>query len=242
MIAVLRVIFLLPLIILACIGGIFICLLRPFHRNNTYLMAQMLSKFAPLFGIKLIVRIPKDLTNSSKVIIANHQNNFDVVTICAGVTRGVVSLGKKSLIWVPFFGQLYWLSGNILIDRKNKTKAAGTIAQTAEKMLEGGLSVWIFPEGTRSRGRGLLPFKTGAFHTAIQAKVDVIPVVMSSSENISLNRWNNGSLIIESLPAMPVAQMSKENVRELSKTAHSNMQQKLNELDNEVNELNKKSA
>lgn len=205
-------------------------------------MAQMLSKFAPLFGIKLIVRIPKDLTNSSKVIIANHQNNFDVITICAGVTRGVVSLGKKSLIWVPFFGQLYWLSGNILIDRKNKTKAAGTIAQTAEKMLEGGLSVWIFPEGTRSRGRGLLPFKTGAFHTAIQAKVDVIPVVMSSSDSISLNRWDNGTLIIESLQAMPVAQMSKENVRELSKTAHSNMLQKLNELDAEVNELNKKTA
>lgn len=239
MIAVLRVIFLLPLIILAIVGGIAICLLRPFHRNNTFLMAQMLSKFAPLFGIKLDVRIPKELTNTSKVIIANHQNNFDVVTICAAVTRGAVSLGKKSLIWVPFFGQLYWLSGNILIDRNNRSKAAGTIAQTAEKMLAGGLSVWIFPEGTRSRGRGLLPFKTGAFHTAIQANVDMVPVVMSSSDHISLNRWNNGTLIIESLPPMLVSEMDKGNVREMAKTAHQNMQKKLTELDAEVAELNK---
>ncbi|MCG7529947.1 1-acylglycerol-3-phosphate O-acyltransferase [Psychrobium sp. MM17-31] len=240
MIAVLRVIFLLPLIIIAIVGGILICLIRPFHRDNTFLMSKMLSGFAPLFGIKLIVRVPQDLSKTSKVVIGNHQNNFDVVTISAGVTRGVVSLGKKSLIWVPFFGQLYWLSGNILIDRKNKSKAAGTIAQTAEKMLKDNLSVWIFPEGTRSRGRGLLPFKTGAFHTAMQAKVDVVPIVMSSSDHISLNRWNNGVMIIESMPPIDVETINKDNVREVAAKAHSDMQAKLDQLDAEVVKLNEK--
>lgn len=240
MIALLRIIFVLPLIIITCIIGMLLCLVRPFHRNNTYLVSRLFSKLAPFFGIKIIMRIPQDISDTPKVMIANHQNSYDVVTICAGVTRGVVSLGKKSLVWVPFFGQLYWLSGNILIDRNNKSKALGTIGQTASKMAAGKLSVWMFPEGTRSRGRGLLPFKTGAFHTALQANVDIVPIVMSSTTNVSLNRWNNGTVIIESLPAMPVTEINKGNIRETAALAHDNMKQMLAKLDAEVEALNKK--
>lgn len=240
MIALLRIIFLLPIIIITCIVGMLACIVRPFHRNNTYLVSRLFSGLAPFFGITLIVRVPEDISTTPKVVIANHQNSYDVITICAGVTRGVVSLGKKSLVWVPFFGQLYWLSGNILIDRKNKSKAAGTIAQTASKMAAGRLSVWMFPEGTRSRGRGLLPFKTGAFHTAVQANVDIVPVVMSSSNHIRLNKWNNGTLIIQSLPAMPADKMNKGNVRETAALAHENMQQLLIKLDEEVAMLDQK--
>ncbi len=240
MIALLRIIFVLPLIIITCIIGMLLCLVRPFHRNNTYLVSRLFSKLAPFFGIKIIMRIPQDISDTPKVMIANHQNSYDVVTICAGVTRGVVSLGKKSLVWVPFFGQLYWLSGNILIDRNNKSKALGTIGQTASKMAAGKLSVWMFPEGTRSRGRGLLPFKTGAFHTALQANVDIVPIVMSSTTNVSLNRWNNGTVIIESLPAMPVTDINKGNIRETAALAHDNMKQMLAKLDAEVEALNKK--
>ena len=65
------------------------------------------------------------------------------------------------------------------------------------------LSIWMFPEGTRSRGRGLLPFKTGAFHTAMQAGVPIVPVVASSYANqIDLNRWDNGEVLIEMLPPL----------------------------------------
>ena len=64
-----------------------------------------------------------------------------------GKWENCVSLGKKSLKWIPFFGQLYWLSGNILIDRANRSKAAGTISKSAEKIKQKGLSVWMFPGG-----------------------------------------------------------------------------------------------
>lgn len=240
MIALFRIIFILPIVIITSIVGMLASIARPFHRNNTYTVSQLLYRLAPLFGIKVIVRVPHDISSTPKVMIANHQNSFDVVTISSGVTPGVVSLGKKSLVWVPFFGQLYWLSGNILIDRKNKSKAIGTISQTADKMISKQLSVWIFPEGTRSNGRGLLPFKTGAFHTAIQANVDVVPIVMNSTDHIRLNRWNNGTVIIESLPAMPVSEMNKGNVRDMAQLAHENMKEALVRLDAEVAELNKK--
>ncbi|MDE9448418.1 1-acyl-sn-glycerol-3-phosphate acyltransferase, partial [Xenorhabdus bovienii] len=97
-----------------------------------------------------------------------------------------------------FFGQLYWLTGNILINRENRTKAHGTISQVVNQIKKHQISVWMFPEGTRSRGRGLLPFKTGAFHAAIAAGVPIVPVCVSSTHGkIKFNRWNNGTVIVE---------------------------------------------
>ncbi|XPE23115.1 1-acyl-sn-glycerol-3-phosphate acyltransferase [Shigella sonnei] len=62
----------------------------------------------------------------------------------------------------PLFGQLYWLTGNFLIDRNNRTKAHGTCG-SSESLQKTPYFHLDVPEGTRSRGRGLLPFKTGAF-------------------------------------------------------------------------------
>lgn len=68
--------------------------------------------------------------------------------------------------------------------------------KVGEIIRERQISIWMFPEGTRSRGRGLLPFKTGAFHTAIAAGVPIVPIVCSSLHNkVDLNRWNNGVVI-----------------------------------------------
>lgn len=238
MIALFRVILLIPIIILICIGGCLFCLIRPFHRNNTYQVAGILSKLAPLFGIKLIVRVPQGQEYRPQVFIGNHQNTYDVVTISGAVLEGTVSVGKKSLKWVPFFGQLYWLTGNIMIDRKNKTRAAGTINQTAERMIKDKLSVWMFPEGTRSRGGGLLPFKTGAFHTAIRAGVPVVPVVLSTTSKFRLNRWNNGYAIAEMMAPVATENYDKTNVRELARYCHDMMSGKLAALDHEVEILN----
>lgn len=238
MIALFRVILLVPIIIFVCVAGCLFCLIRPFHRNNTYVMSGVLSKLAPLFGIKLIIRVPKGIQYVPKVFIGNHQNTYDVITISGAVTEGTVSVGKKSIKWIPFFGQLYWLSGNIMIDRKNKTRATGTINQTSKRMINDKLSIWMFPEGTRSRGNGLLPFKTGAFHTAIQAKVPVVPVVLSTTSHFRLNRWNNGYAIAEMLEPIATDNYDRRKVRELAKLCHDVMSDKIVELDQQVIALN----
>jgi 1-acyl-sn-glycerol-3-phosphate acyltransferase len=141
---------------------------------------------------------------------------------------------------MPLFGQLYWLTGNILIDRANRSKAVGTIDQVVTSLKESDVSVWMFPEGTRSRGRGLLPFKTGAFHAAIGAGLPIIPIVCSSTGGVKLNRWNNGHVIVEMLPPISTEDYDKSNVRQLANLAREQMAAKLEELDKEVVELNKK--
>ena len=160
-----------------------------------------------------------------------------MITAANIVQPTTVTVGKKSLLWIPFFGLLYWLTGNLLIDRDNRAKAHSTIAKVVDEFKRKRISFWMFPEGTRSRGRGLLPFKTGAFHAAVAAGVPIIPIVVSTTHNkIKLNRWKNGLVIVEMLPPVDVAAFEKESVRKLATHCRELMQAKLNELDAEVAE------
>ncbi len=137
----------------------------------------------------------------------------------------------------PLFGQLYWLTGNLLIDRNNRAKAHGTIAEVVKQIQKRNISIWMFPEGTRSRGRGLLPFKTGAFHAAIAAGVPIIPVCVSTTSNkINLNRLRNGLVIVEMLPPIDITRFGKDQVRELATHCREVMAKKIEELDKEVAE------
>ena len=208
------------------------------HRNNVYFAGKTYSTMARLVGVKLVYRATGIIDpNKTYVCIANHQSTYDLATVSHGAIPGVVTVGKKSLKWIPIFGLIYWLSGNIMIDRKNTSKARDTLSLTADKMRERNLSIWMFPEGTRSRGKGLLPFKTGAFRLAIAEKKDIVPVVCSelNKGKIKLNRWNNGTVIVEMLP--PLAYSEDISARQLANDMHQMMQENFNRISEEAKQL-----
>ncbi|OOE88303.1 1-acylglycerol-3-phosphate O-acyltransferase [Salinivibrio sharmensis] len=240
MIFVVRLLALLIVAILLFIFGGLYCLLSPRNPRNCYHISKWFGRLSGLFGISLELRFAEGAPREpgASVCIANHQSNWDMVTLSNALMPGAVTVGKKSLLWIPIFGQLYWLTGNVLIDRANRSKAMGTIAQVTEKIREKQLCVWLFPEGTRSRGRGLLPFKTGAFHAAIGAGVPLIPVVCSSTHHLKANRWNNGHVIVEVMAPISPEGYDKDNVRDLAKHCHQVMKSKLEQLDAEVAERN----
>lgn len=243
MIALLRVLAVAIFAIVMFVFGCGYCLLSPRNPKHVFTFGRLFGKMSRVFGIKLELRIPPDAYQRGQhVYVANHQNNWDLFTVSSAVTPKVVTVGKKSLVWMPLFGQLYWLTGNILIDRGNRSKAKGTIDQVVDSLNSSDVSVWMFPEGTRSRGRGLLPFKTGAFHAAVGAKLPIIPIVCSSTEGIKLNRWNNGHVIVEMLPPVSVEGYSKDNVRALANLCREQMKDKLEALDKEVAMLNQQQG
>lgn len=240
MLKLLRIFIVTVCCILICVLGTVYSFIRFKNPSNVGIMARWFGRLHPLFGLKVEYRFPNSINKLSPAIyIGNHQNNYDMVTISYMVRRRTVSVGKKSLIWIPFFGILYWITGNIFLDRENRTKAHSTMAQLAHRINEDNLSIWMFPEGTRSRGRGLLPFKTGAFHAAISAGVPIIPVVCSTTHNkINLNRWNNGIVICEMLDPIDVSGYSKDNVRDLATYCHDLMEKRIAELDMEIAKRN----
>ncbi|MFD0966007.1 1-acylglycerol-3-phosphate O-acyltransferase [Seminibacterium arietis] len=222
--------------ILICILGTIYSLIRFRNPSNVGVIARWFGRLYPLFGLDVEHRFPAEADKIGRCIyIGNHQNNYDMVTISYMVMPRTVSVGKKSLIWIPFFGILYWVTGNIFLDRENRTKAHGTMTELANRINSDNLSIWMFPEGTRSRGRGLLPFKTGAFYAAVSAGVPIVPVVCSTTHNqIDLNRWKNGKVICEMLPPVDTSSYSKENVRELAEYCRRIMSERINQLDDEI--------
>ncbi|MEJ5073476.1 1-acylglycerol-3-phosphate O-acyltransferase [Enterobacter ludwigii] len=238
MLLIFRAIIVVIYCILVCILGCVYCLFSPRNPKHVATFGHLFSRLAPVFGLKVERRLPEGYENFGNAIyIGNHQNNYDMVTAASIVIPPTVTVGKKSLLWVPFFGLLYWLTGNLLIDRNNRSKAHTTIAEVVNAFQKRKISFWMFPEGTRSRGRGLLPFKTGAFHAAIAAGVPIIPVCVSNTSNkINLNRINNGLVIVEMLPPIDTSGYGKDQVRELATHCREIMKAKIAELDLEVAE------
>ncbi|GGH92018.1 1-acyl-sn-glycerol-3-phosphate acyltransferase [Pseudomonas fluvialis] len=217
--------------------GLILGLCRPFNPDNSRLCARLYSWPAlRLLNIKVDTATEglRDHQRSC-VIVANHQSNYDLYVLGKVVPKRTVSIGKKSLKWVPFFGQLYWLAGNVLIDRGNARQAKQAMLTTTETLQHQDTSIWVFCEGTRNLGKGLLPFKKGAFQMAIAAGVPIIPVCVSTyAGKLSLNRWLGGRIRIESLPAIPTSGLSMDDLPALIERCREQMQACITRLDNQL--------
>ena len=157
--------------VIASVVGLLIGLCRPFNPDNSRWCARVYGVPA-MWILGLRVKLEDDTVRDhqrSAVIVANHISNYDLMVFGLTVPKRTVSLGKKSLKWIPLFGQLYWLAGNVLVDRGNAVKAKRAMLTTTDTLQHKDISLWVFAEGTRGHGKGLQPLKKGAFLMAINA-------------------------------------------------------------------------
>jgi 1-acyl-sn-glycerol-3-phosphate acyltransferase len=161
-----------------------------------------------LAGVRLKVRGGQHLPAQGPAIyMANHQSNFDILALYAGLPVQFRWLAKKELFRIPLFGLAMRRSGCIPIDRSDRKKALEGMEEAVRRINE-GISVVIFPEGTRSPDAALLPFKKGGFMLALQAQVPVLPVAISGSGAImpKHSRWIRGGIIhVDIFPAIATA-------------------------------------
>ena len=230
--------FFLCAILLGFVGiiGTIIGVLRPFNPGNVTIMAKLVKLGTYILGFKVIKRDVEIMHDHHPgLFISNHQHNIDIFLASHILPHRTVSLGKKSLRWIPLFGQFYWLSGNVLIDRNNKRSAHGTMDQVAVAIKEKNTSIWMMPEGTRSHGRGVLPFKKGAFFTAINAQVDIMPICISTLDgHLDFSKWKSGTVIIQALPAVSTSGLTKRDVGELTTKCHELVKNQVAKLDQEI--------
>jgi 1-acyl-sn-glycerol-3-phosphate acyltransferase len=111
------------------------------------------------------------------VFCSNHQSNVDPPVLYQALHRRLHILYKAELSRLPLLGRAFVIGGFIPVDRSNREQAFASIAQGVES-LRAGNSFLIFPEGTRSRTRELLPFKKGGFRMAIEAGAPIVPVAI----------------------------------------------------------------
>lgn len=118
------------------------------------------------------------------VIMANHRSWFDIPALHRALGRRDTRwVGKKELLPIPFFGWAFAVSRHIAIDRQHRERGVRAIRRAA-RVSGGSVSIVIFPEGTRSPTRALLPFKKGGFHLALDTGLDILPVAIAGTERI----------------------------------------------------------
>ena len=136
--------------------------------------------------------------------MANHQSNFDIPVLLGYLPVQFRWLAKAELFKIPVFGRAMLGAGYVKIDRFNQESAFESINEAARKMKD-GVSVMIFPEGTRSKDGSVRPFKKGGFVMAVDSGVPIVPVVIRGTWPImakSSLRINRGE--VEMVLAKPI--------------------------------------
>lgn len=121
--------------------------------------------------------------NRSYIFAANHQSIFDIFLIYGRLNSKFRWVMKKELREVPFIGKTCDLMGHIFIDRSSPMKARKSL-DLAEKRLKNGLSIVIFPEGTRTKDGRLGRLKRGAFKMAEELKLPIVPVTIVGAYDV----------------------------------------------------------
>lgn len=216
-----------------CLFALALYLARPFNPDNNRLLATALARVGRAFlGMDRPLEGREHMpTDRPTVVIANHQHNDDLFVLGDLLPPRTVTVGKSSLVWVPFFGQVFWLGGNVILNRARSHKAVAAMQATSEAIARDHKSLWVFPEGTRSRGRGLQKFKKGAFHAAVASGAPITLVCARHYEDKTLGLSGRREPVpVRILPPIETTGLTSEHVPELMARCHKLMAETIAEL------------
>jgi 1-acyl-sn-glycerol-3-phosphate acyltransferase len=223
--------------LVASVYGICIAVVRRDRSAVAYDYARLMGRLMqPALGVRHVeVHGGEHLLEPRTCIyIANHQSYFDVPVFATVYPKGTVVIGKKEIRSIPFFGWLFATTGNIMIDRSDRARAVARLREVSAEVRRRGVSVWIFPEGTRGVRPGeLLPFKKGAFQMAVAAQCPLVPIVLAPLARVidaAERRIRPGTLEIRVLEPIPTAGLDEGAVDGLIAEAHARMSEALAEM------------
>jgi 1-acyl-sn-glycerol-3-phosphate acyltransferase len=167
-------------------------------------------------GIKVVKRGERRLeSRPPSIFLTNHSSTLDFFVLMSSMPDFTCGVGKKEMARVPFIGQLYALSGHLLIDRRRPERAHQSLAEAADFAVQEGFSIWLTPEGTRSRDGALGPFKKGFVHLALATGFPVTPVLLHGASTLwPMGTWRltPGCVEIEVLEPVDTLSWSLETI------------------------------
>jgi 1-acyl-sn-glycerol-3-phosphate acyltransferase len=148
--------------------------------------------------------------------VSNHVGIFFIILSLAYAGRPFGFIAKKELLYLPFINIWIYILGGLFIDRVNIRQAKKTIDLGIQK-LQKGWNMLIFPEGTRSKGQGLLPFRSGAIKLATNSLAPIVPIAIAGSYEVFETDYRVHGVPIRMVfcPAINTSELSGEDRRHL---------------------------
>ena len=184
------------------------------------------TKLYNIFGLSGLIAAGIDLkvtgaekidASQSYVVISNHPSTLDIFTHITALPVSIRFLTKTELFRIPILSRALKVLGLPRIDRKNAQMNLPKINESIQSVIDNKNSIMIFPEGTRSNQKDLLPFKKGAAHVAKQFDLPIIPVVTHNSHNLMIKGsvwFKSGKIHVQILD--PITNIEDYDIDELT--------------------------
>jgi len=201
------------------IGASLICILLAFAGASVERTHWVYAAFAGachrVGGTRLLVRgVGRIEPHTQYVVVANHDSGWDPSCLLLGLPELVLRfVAKHEFMRVPIFGRALRLTGNVEVIRHETHGDVGRI-KTAMSRRDPAVSILFFAEGTRSRDGALHPFKMGAFATAIDHALPILPVGLAGTRWIWMPktlRVRRGTAALEIGEPIPVKELTYED-------------------------------
>lgn len=170
--------------------------------------------------------------SATYVYMANHQSMFDIFALLGYLPVQFRWLAKMELFQIPVFGYSMARVGYISIDRSNRRSAYKSLLEAAQKIAQ-GVSVMVFPEGTRSTDGQIKPFRGGGFHLAVRSGRPIVPVVIFGSHQVMPKgklRIRRGQIILSINPPVDTTHYKKNGREALMESVRSTMKRDLERI------------
>ena len=219
---------------------IVLALTYPFDKSRRWVHECSRCICTLLYGVPPFIRRTIDGVENidpkkAYVMVMNHNSGFDIFAAYK-IPLNFRWVSKREVFRVPFMGPLLTIHGDIPIERGNAAKAMAKVLRLGKLWLSRGASVAIFPEGTRSKDGEIHNFKMGAFNLAAEAGVDILPIVMTGT-NEMINGWKvnwRNRVAIRVLPAVKADVVAATDTKELMHQVRESMVEELAKLRAEV--------
>lgn len=182
-------------------------------------------------GVQLVIEGREHLAQpGTRIATFNHTSLLDAMIIPVLNPVGGVSLLKREALYIPFVGLAVYTLGFLLIDRGNSARARATVNRAAHRMQREQLTVFIAPEGTRTRTGDLQTFKRGAFHLALISGAPIVPIIITGA--YALRPYQamitaRGTVRVRILPPISTVGLTEAGLPALASRLHALYQREL---------------
>lgn len=188
------------------------------------------AKILKTAGVNVEVTGNQNYPKGGVLFISNHEGNFDIPVMIYAINKPFGFVSKIEVKKIPFLHQWMDLLNCLYLDRSDRRSSIQMIRDGVAS-LKKGHSIMIFPEGTRSKGKGMTEFKAGSFKLAKSASVPIVPIAIKGTsdlmEKYDSKKIVSGNVKVTVLDPIPPSIFETHSLQDVADIVHQKIAQEM---------------